>query len=114
MKIVRKELSQPGLFYRRRDEWIRYVLRLPKSDLSHVEKLVGIYIAETPNPKAQSWITSQERIADDLGVGIRIVKSAVAKLKRMGLIRARRSRLNGNPKLFNSYEIVAVEVAEPE
>lgn len=112
MRVVRKELSKAGLFYRRREEWIRHVLRLPKAELSHVEKLVAIYVAETANPNAQSWVTSQARIATDLDVGIRIVKSAIAKLKSMGLIHTRRVRLNGNPKLFNAYEIVAVELAE--
>jgi DNA-binding MarR family transcriptional regulator len=114
MKIVRKQLTPAGMFYRRREDWIRYVLRLPKAELSLAEKAIGIYIAETLNPDAQTWVTSQERIASDLEVGIRIVKSAVSKLKKRGLIRARRTRLNGNPKLFNAYEIVAVELAESE
>lgn len=114
MKNVSKQLSISGLFYRRREDWIRYVLRLPKAEMSFAEKCIAIYIAETLNPEAQSWVTSQERIAADLQVKIRIVKSTVAKLRALGLLRARRTRLNGNPKLFNAYEIVAVELADPE
>ena len=114
MKIVKKQLSKSGLFYRRREDWIRHILRLPKAELSFAEKAISIYIAETLNPDAQSWVTSQARIAADLEVKERIVKSTVAKLKKMGLIKTRRTRLNGNPKMFNAYEIVAVEMAEPE
>lgn len=108
-----KELSLSGMFYRRRDDWIKYVLKRPKAELSHVEKLVGIYIAETINPDDREWITSQERIAADMDIGIRIVKSAVSKLRREGLLTVRKARVNENPKLFNSYAIVAVEDAVP-
>ncbi len=114
MKTEKKELSLSGVFYRRRDDWIRHVLKLPKADLSHVEKLIAIYIAETINPDKRAWITSQERIAADLEVGIRVVKSAVVKLKKMGLIETKRTRVSGNSKLFNSYSIVAVEEALPD
>ncbi len=109
----RKELSAPGIFYRRRDDWIKYVLRLPKAELSHVEKLVAIYIAETNNPKDRGWITSQEKIADDLDIGIRIVKSAVSKLRAAGLIETKRRRLGDNVKMFNLYSIVDVKDAVP-
>jgi biotin operon repressor len=109
----RIELSLSGMFYRRRDDWIKHVLKRPKAELSHVEKLVGIYIAETINPKDREWVTSQERIADDMEIGIRIVKSAVSKLRKEGLLKVRKARVPGNPKLFNSYSIVAVEDAFP-
>lgn len=114
MRPEKKELSLSGVFYRRRDEWIKHVLRLPKAELSHVEKLIGVYIAETINPEKRAWITSQERIAADLELGIRVVKSAVVKLKKMGLLATKRARVNGNSKLFNSYSIVAVEDARPD
>jgi DNA-binding MarR family transcriptional regulator len=111
--IVKKTLSLSGMFYRRRDDWIKFVLEIPKAELSFTEKAIAIFIAEKMNPRDQSWVISQERIAKALGLKIRIVKSAVAKLKERGLIRTRRTRLNGKPKLFNAYEIVAVEDAEP-
>lgn len=110
---VKKELSLSGIFYRRRDEWIKYILKRPKAEFSHVEKLVAIYIAETINPELRSWVTSQERIASDMEIGIRVVKSAVSKLKAEGLLEAKRVRVKGNSKLFNSYSIVAVEDAVP-
>lgn len=110
----KKDLSLSGLFYRRRDDWIKHVLKRPKAQLSHVEKLVGIYIAETINPKDREWVTSQERIAEDMEIGIRIVKSAVSKLRAEGLLMVRKARVPGNQKLFNSYSIVAVEDAFPE
>jgi DNA-binding MarR family transcriptional regulator len=110
----RKTLSLSGMFYRRKDDWIRHILKLPKSELSHVEKLVAIYIAETINPEVREWVTSQGRIADDMEIGIRIVKSAVGKLKKAGLLSVRRTRLMGKQKRFNSYAIVAVEDAIPE
>lgn len=109
-----KELSFAGVFYRRRDDWIKFILKRPKAQLSHVEKLVAIYIAETINPDAREWITSQERIADDMEIGVRVVKSAVSKLRREGLLSVRKARVLDNPKLFNSYSIVAVEDAEPQ
>lgn len=112
MKKAEKELSLSGIFYRRRENWIRHVLRLPKDKLSHVEKLVAIYIAETTNPKERSWVTSQGRIATDLGVGIRVVKNSVVKLRKLGLIVTCRVRISANSKLFNSYSIVPVEDAE--
>jgi len=109
----RKTLSLSGMFYRRRDDWIRHILKRPKDSYSYVEKLVAIYIAETINPKDQAWVTSQDRIASDMEIGIRVVKSAVAKLKDDGLLTAKRTRISGNAKTFNSYSIVAVEDAIP-
>ena len=115
--VVKKSLTLSGLFYRMRDDWIRYVIRLPriepKSDLSHVERLVAVYIAEAINPKSRSWVVSQEKIADDLGVQVRVVKSAVAKLRQKGLIETTRVRVHGHAKLFNAYVLVPVELAEP-
>lgn len=109
----RKELSPAGLFYRQRDDWIKFIISRPKAQFSHVEKLVAVYIAETINPEAREWVTSQERIADDLEVGVRIVKSAVAKLKQAGLLTTRRRRILASKNAFNSYAIVAVEHAIP-
>jgi transcription initiation factor IIE alpha subunit len=109
-----KELSLPGMFYRRRDDWIKYILKRPKTELSHVEKLVAIYIVETINPDDREWVTSQERIASDMEIGIRIVKSAVSKLRKEGLLKVRKVRLKNNPKLFNSYSFVPVEDAYRE
>lgn len=109
----RKVLSLSGMFYRRRDDWMKYILKRPKAEFSHVEKLVAIYIAETINPDDREWITSQEKIADDLELGLRIVKSAVAKLKAEGLLSIRKARIGDNPKRFNSYAIVSVEDAVP-
>lgn len=110
---AKKELSLSGLFYRRRDDWIKFILKRPKAQYSHVEKLVAIYIAETINPDEREWVTSQERIAADMEIGLRIVKSAVSKLRKDGLMKVRKARVKNNPKLFNSYSIVAVEEAEP-
>lgn len=111
--VVRKELSLPGMFYRMREDWIRYVIRLPKAEMSATEKVIAVYIAQTMNPRDRTWIVSQDRIAKDLDVQIRVVKSAVAYLKGEGLIRVRRVKVPGHSKLFNAYEIVAVELAEP-
>lgn len=113
MKQAKKELTLPGMFYRRRDDWIRFILKRPKTQYSYVEKLVAIYIAETINPDSREWVTSQEKIADDMEIGIRVVKSAVSKLRSDGLLTVRKARVGGNPKLFNSYAIVAVEDAIP-
>ena len=114
---LKKSLSLAGMFYRRRDEWIRHVIRMrrvdPKRDLSSVEKLVAVYIAETLNPKSQSWIISQARIAADLEVDEKSVKNAVMKLRRMGLLETRRVKVEGNAKRFNAYSIVSPEHAEP-
>jgi hypothetical protein len=109
----KKTLTPAGMFYRRRDDWIKHVLKRPKADLSHVEKLVAIYIAETINPDTRRWVTSQEKIAIDMEIGVRVVKSAVAKLKEAGLLEAKRTKVNGNPKTFNCYSIVAVDDALP-
>jgi hypothetical protein len=48
-----------------------------------------------------------------MDIGIRIVKSAVSKLRQAGLISVRRAKITGKPKRFNSYAIVAVEDAVP-
>ncbi|MGN6775847.1 hypothetical protein [Rhizobium sp.] len=111
--IPKKELSLSGTFYRRRDDWIGHILRRPKSEYSHVEKCVAIYVAETINPRDREWSTSQEKIAKDLDVGIRIVKSAIAKLKSDGLLTIKREKINGSVKTFNHYALVAVEDAIP-
>lgn len=113
MSTAKKDLSLSGVFYRRRDEWIKHLLKRPKDELSHVEKLVGVYIAQTINPETRSWITSQERIAADLQIGVRVVKSAVVKLRKAGLLATKRARVHKNSKVFNSYSIVAVEDALP-
>lgn len=114
MNKQKKELTLAGVFYRRRDQWIRHVLRRPKVVYSHVEKLVAVYIAETINPDDREWVTSQERIAEDMEIGIRIVKSAVAKLRKDGLLTVRKAKVKGNAKLFNCYAIVAIEDATPD
>jgi biotin operon repressor len=109
----RKELSLSGMFYRMRDNWIRHVIGRPKKDYSPVSKLVAIRIATAINPETRSWVISQARIAADLEVGERIVKQAVAQLKKDGLIKVKRVKVPGKAKLFNAYEIVPVELAEP-
>lgn len=109
----RKELSAAGAFYRMRDNWIRHVLTLKKKEMTYVEKLVAIRIASAINPATGYWVLSQGRIADDLDCGIRIVKSAVAKLKAERLIEATRVRVPGHNKLFNAYRLVPVELSGP-
>lgn len=105
------------MFYRRRDDWIRYVIRGKvtdaKRDLTHVERLVAVYIAEAINPASGRWIVSQQRISEDLGVTIRVVRNAVTKLRNMGLITTERVMVPGHTKRFNAYVFVPVELAEP-
>lgn len=117
MEKANNELSLPGMFYRRREDWVRYVLRLKRidksEDLSDGEKLVAIYIAQTLNPKSRSWVTSQAKIAKDLEFGERVVKSAVAKLKKKGLLKVERVKIAGKTKLFNAYSIVPPDAALP-
>lgn len=109
----RKELTLSGRFYRMRDDWIRYVIRRPKEDYSVTERLIAVYIAEAINPDSRMWIVSQEKIAAELDVKVRVVKSAVAKLRKDGLLQTTRVQVQGHSKLFNAYEIVPVELAEP-
>lgn len=109
----KKPLSLSGMFYRMRDDWIRYVIRRPKEDYSVTERLVAVYIAEAINPDSRMWIVSQEKIAADLDVKVRVVKGAVAKLRNDGLLMTARVKLQGHSKLFNAYELVPVEMAEP-
>lgn len=108
-----KELSLSGRFYRMRDEWIRYVIRLPRDEFSATEKLVAVFIAETINPVTRSWTISQAAIAKDLEITERAVKGAVAKLRERGLIEVERVSINGHSKLFNRYELVPPEQAIP-
>lgn len=89
------------------------MLTRPKAEYSYVEKLVAVRIATAINPTDRAWVLSQGRIAEEFGCGIRIVKSAVAKLKEDGLIRATRVRVPGHNKLFNSYQLVPVELSGP-
>lgn len=115
--VVKKTLSLAGMFYRRRDDWIRHVIRLkrenPKKDLSPVEKLAAVYIAESLNPKSQTWVISQARIAADLDIDEKGVKNAVMKLRRLGLLETRRVKIEGKTKRFNAYSIISPEHAEP-
>jgi hypothetical protein len=113
MDTLTKKLSTAGLFYRMRDDWIRFILVKPKSEYGYVEKLVAIRIASSINPTQQAYVLSQERIAKDFGCGIRVVKSAVQKLKKENLIRAKRVKVEGFAKRFNSYELVPVELSGP-
>lgn len=113
MDTRQTQLSPAGEFYRMRDNWIRHVLCRPKDELTYVEKLVGIRIASSINPTDRVWVLSQGRIANDLNCGIRIVKSAVAKLKKEKLLRATRVKVTGHAKMFNAYELVPVELSGP-
>ncbi|PDT47301.1 hypothetical protein CO661_14055 [Sinorhizobium fredii] len=110
---LKKQLSYAGMFYRMRDNWIRHVIRQPKGGYSVTERLVAVYIAEAINPQSRMWIVSQEKIAADLDVRIRVVKGAVAKLRQDGLLMTTRVKVQGHSKLFNAYELVPVELAEP-
>lgn len=112
-KFTPKELSPEGRFYRMRDNWLRHILIRPKTVLSPVEKLVALRIGTSINPELRYWVISQARIAADLEVKERIVKSAVSKLKKNGLVTVRRVRIGGNRKMFNAYSLVPVEMAEP-
>ena len=96
-----------------RDNWIKHVLCRPKDEMTYVEKLVAIRIASSINPASGIWVLSQGRIADDLSCGVRVVKSAVAKLKSENLIRATRVKIAGHAKRFNAYELVPVEQSGP-
>lgn len=96
-----------------RDDWIRHVIRRPKETYSVTERLVAVYIAEAINPKTRAWVVSQERIALDLGVKVRVVKNAVAKLRADGLLETTRVPVLGKSKKFNCYELVSVADAIP-
>ena len=99
------------MFYRRRDEWIRYVISLPKEDLTATEKAVAVRIVISLNPKEQVYVLSQARIANDLGLAVQTVKNSVLKLKRLGLIESKRVPYKDGSKPFNSYEMVSPENA---
>lgn len=110
-KSKNSELSLSGMFYRRRDEWIRYVISLPKDDLTATEKAVAVRIVIALNPQEQVYVLGQARIADDLGIAVQTVKNAVLKLKRLGLIEAKRVSYKQGARPFNSYEMVAPQDA---
>jgi len=112
MDAITQKLSPAGQFYRMRDNWIRFVLCKKKDEYTYVEKLVAVRIASAINPETP-WVLSQARIAKDLDCGIRIVKSAVQKLKQERLIKATRVRVPGQKKLFNAYELIPVELSGP-
>ena len=105
------ELSLSGMFYRRRDEWIRHVIALPKDDLTATEKAVAVRIVISLNPQEQVYVLSQARIADDLGLAVQTVKNAVLKLKRLGLIDSQRVPYKRGSRPFNSYEMIAPQDA---
>jgi len=112
MDIQTQKLSPAGQFYRMRDNWIKFILCKRKDEYTYVEKLVAIRIASAINPTTP-WVLSQSRIAEDLDCGVRVVKSAVRKLKDEKLIRATRVKVPGHTKLFNAYELVPVELSGP-
>ena len=101
-----KELSLSGIFYRDRDEWIRYVISMPKEDLTATEKAVAVRIVIALNPQERVYVLGQARIAEDLGIAVQTVKNAVLKLKRLGLIEAKRVSYKHGVRPFNSYEMI--------
>ena len=107
------ELSLSGVFYRRRDEWIRYVIARPKDELTATEKAVAVRIVISLNPQEQVYVLSQARIANDLGIAVQTVKNAVLKLKRLGLIESRRVPYRDGSRPFNSYEMISPQDAIP-
>ena len=97
-------LSESGVFYRDRDEWMRYVQTRTEWDAS--TRLVGCYIATRINPTTREAWPMQSTIAKDLGVSAPTVKRAVATLVGSQLLRVRLVKPRGGRRAVNHYALV--------
>ena len=98
-------LSDSGVFYRDRDEWLRYLTT--RSDYDASTRVIGCYIALRINPETRETWPKQTTIADDTGLAVMTVKRAVWRLvsDRLLSVRVRRPIIGGrNP--VNHYSLV--------
>ncbi len=77
------DLSESGVWYRDRDEWVRHLLT---SDMALGTKVVGVFLAMHMNRKDNHSKHRQSVIAAETGVGIATVKRGVKELFEAGLI----------------------------
>lgn len=97
-------LTEAGLFYRERDEWLRYLTTRTEYDAS--TRLVGCYIALRTNPETRETWPKQETIADDVGLSVMTVKRAVWRLVADRLLSVRVRRPTGGRNPINHYSLV--------
>lgn len=97
-------LTLSGIFYRDRDEWMRYVIGL--DGLENGERLVALYIALRTNPKTRWCWPPQRVIARDLAVSKATVKRTVSKLLAAELMAVDFRVPIGGKKPVNHYTLV--------
>ncbi|MBO6901396.1 MAG: hypothetical protein JJ864_08620 [Rhizobiaceae bacterium] len=97
-------LTDSGVFYRDRDEWMRYVVTQP--DLDNSVRLVALYIALRANPQSREPFPRQTTIAKELRLHVQTVKLAVAALKSRNLIVVSRRIAPGGRKPVNHYALI--------
>lgn len=98
------ELTEAGLWYRDRDEWIRHLLGRPY--LSSDCQRVGIFIAMHMNRKDNHTKHQQTTIAKDLNLSVMTVKRSVKKLREEGLIDRDQVQRGKRNRAVNQYRLI--------
>lgn len=104
------ELSEAGMWYRNRDEWVRHVLG--RDYLTADCQRVAIFIAMHMNRHDNHTKHQQTTIAKDLNLGVATVKRAIKNLKDETLIgvatvqRGRRKRSVNRYRLIFAWEVL--------
>lgn len=97
-------LTESGVFYRDRDEWMRYVASRETWDAS--ARLICLYIALKANPESREPFPRQSVIAEDCGVSTATVKRAVRQAVSAGLLAVTVKRAFRGRKPVNHYRLV--------
>lgn len=97
-------LSESGVFYRDRDEWMRYVQG--RTDMEVSVRLIGCYLALKMNPVSPEAFPMQTTMATELGVSLATVKRAIAQLLAFQLMRVRLVSVRRGKRPVNHYSLI--------
>jgi len=96
-------LSDSGVFYRDRDEWMRHLIT--RDDMEMSARAVGLYLALRVNPVDRKAWPQQATIAKELGLSLPTVKRAVKALVDDGLLYRKQGR-RGVKRAVNEYSLI--------
>lgn len=96
--------SSAADFYRRRDQWIDWILE--RDDMHQTVRLVGVWLARRMNRETGDTWFKVQTIAVRLGVTPRTVIRALHKLEKDGAILVIREGRRGLKRAVNRYRLM--------
>lgn len=97
-------LSLAGVFYRDRDEWMRFLTTCEDIEVS--ARLVGCYIALRINPQDRETWPKQGTIAKEVGLSLATVKRCIKQLQVSGLLFVEQPGRRGVKRAVNCYSLI--------